>query len=108
MSNTKVFSRENPCTKADLWKCFYRNGDFVRVPVIESRAIIGLNAPKYLIAKGYAVMRHDKKAGVDLYQLTESGEVWLSKGYAAYVKANPEQARSTRPRVLPRLPRKSA
>ena len=84
----RVFTRENPCTKIELFNCFTGEFGYVRRPVVEARGEIGENAPKYLLQKNYCVYRTDK--GIDYYELTQAGEEWLTKGVAAHVGRHPD------------------
>ncbi len=84
----KEFTKENPCTKVDLHNCFAGTHGYVRRPVVEAQGEIGVNAPKYLIRKGYATYRSSE--GIDYYELTTEGTVWLFEGLAAHLKRHPD------------------
>lgn len=84
----RVFSREHPCTKIELFNCFTGEFGYVRRPVVEARGEIGENAPKYLLQKNYCVYRTDK--GIDYYELTQTGEEWLTKGVESHLKRHPD------------------
>lgn len=89
----KVFTRDNPCTKVDLWNCFHVVGEtkmpeFRSVPVVTARGVIGENAPKYLLKNGYAVVSSD--ARMDSYDLTRAGKEWLIKGLQRHLELHPE------------------
>lgn len=86
----KHFDRENPCTKVDLHNCFFKGGEYVSRKLIEAKTVIGENAPKYLLSKGYAVLQTQK--GVDYYALTKDGELWLISGLLKHLKLHPECA----------------
>ena len=86
----KVFSREEPCTKIDLFNCFFKLGKYVDRMVIEAHAEIGLNAKKYLFREGYAALTTER--GVEYYRLTQDGREWLSKGVLRYLELHPERA----------------
>lgn len=87
---TKIFSRESPCTKVDIFLCFSRDGEYVKVPVIQARGIIGLNTPKYLIKKG--LMYELCQGGIDYWHLSMAGEEWLTAGLARHLELHPEDA----------------
>ncbi len=88
----KVFSRESPCTKLEIWNCFRnkRSAGFVRVPVPEAQAQIGANVPRVMEREGRLV---SVVAGqVQYYVLTEEGEDWLLEGFKRYLKNHPAHA----------------
>ena len=84
-----VFTRDNPCTKVHLHNCFYRGGRYVNRPVVEAKAEIGENAPKYLIREGYVNVR--LIGGVDYYVLTPAGDQWLRQGVHRYLTNHPDK-----------------
>ncbi len=87
----RVFTKENPVTKVELQNCFVHSiDDYCRRPVVEAQGEIGVNAPKYLMKKGYLVYRSDR--GIDYYELTDSGKEWLAKGLAAHLARHPDDA----------------
>lgn len=90
----KVFTRENPCTKVDLWNCFRRGAGFVKRAVVESRGEIGLNAPKYLLREGFT--RAFEQEGIDYIELTPHGEQWLTDGLERHLKKHPGDRRKCR------------
>lgn len=85
----REFSRDQPCTKVDLWNTFRRGHAFVARPFVEARGEIGINAPKYLRREGYAVMV--EKDGIDYLALTEKGRAWLTSGLLRYLELHPEE-----------------
>jgi len=84
----KVFTRDNPCTKVDLWNCFYQGGTFAARPVLETRGEIGLHAPKYLRKHGYATLV--SRGNIDAYVLTKAGQQWLVDGVKRHLELHPE------------------
>lgn len=94
----KVFTKDSPCTKADLWRCFRERNEFVMVPVPIAHSIIGVNVPRGLEAKGR--MTVEKDHGTDYYCLTEEGEEWLLAGMQRYLKNHPAEIPNTK--YLPR------
>lgn len=90
----KQFTRDNPCTKVDLWNCFRAASGFVRRPVVEARGEIGLNAPKYLLREGYAMTYTVQ--GIDYYELTDTGKDWLTRGLTKHLEKHPEDRKRVR------------
>lgn len=88
VKEVKVFTRDNPCTKVDLWNCFRPKDNFEPRPVVEARGEIGLNAPKYLLREGYA-MAYTMK-GIDYYELTTTGQQWLTRGLVKHLEKHPD------------------
>lgn len=87
--DVKVFTREDPCTKVDLFNCFTAPSGFRPRAIVEARGEIGVNAIKYLIREGYA--EAFSGAGVDWWKLTEEGELWLTEGLRRYLELHPDQ-----------------
>lgn len=87
---TAVFTREAPCTKIEIWNCFYHTNQFVDRKVIEARTLIGLNVPKFLLREGYVEVR--TSMGADWYVLTPAGREWLTAGTVRYLELHPERA----------------
>lgn len=83
----KVFSREEPCTKVDLFNCFSHNGAYVRRAIVEARGEIGVNAIKYLLKKGLASVVEE--GNVAYWELTGEGEFWLRDGLARHLVLHP-------------------
>lgn len=89
----RVFGRDAPCSKADLWSCFRRSHNgFADVQVDEAHSIIGKNAPRYMETRGYLVRESTPRG--DFYRITASGGEWLVRGIESYVKNHPS-ARET-------------
>ena len=87
MSTVARFTRESPCTKVYLYNCFGGEGP---VPVVEAQAIVGANAPKYLLREKY--ITQVSRAGVDYYLLTKNGREWLTTGVRRHLALHPEEA----------------
>ena len=85
-----VFDRANPCSKVELQNCFFKRGAYVSRRLVEAQTIIGVNAPKFLMRQGYAVLQTER--GVDYYALTKEGRDWLSTGILRYLELHPERA----------------
>ena len=89
-----VFTRDEPVTKIELWNCFHDPAtqfQFRDRLLVEARAIIGLNAPKYLINRGYAAVKNGVNA--DYLGLTAEGQAWLLAGISRFLKNHPERAK---------------
>ena len=76
----RQFTKENPCTKVDLWNCFRSKRRFTAVPIVKAQEIIGRNVPNHLVNQGFAT-RDDEKI-----RLTSEGEEWLKKGAERYIR----------------------
>ena len=85
----RAFTRENPCTKKDLWQCFRGPTGYRRVLVAVAYSQIGVNAPRVMERQGYLVKNATPQG--DFLTLTESGRQWLDKGIRAYVKNHPSE-----------------
>ena len=85
----RTFTRENPCTKKDLWQCFRGPTGYRRVLVAVAYSQIGANAPRVMGRQGYLVKNATPQG--DFLTLTESGRQWLDKGIRAYVKNHPSE-----------------
>lgn len=83
----KRFTRDNPCTKLELWQCFRSATGFRRVPVVEAHAIIGVNVPRIMEREGRMV--RVEKQGIEYYELTTDGGEWLLQGFNRYLKNHP-------------------
>lgn len=82
------FTRENPCTKLHLWKCFRGKRGWKQVQVDVAHSIIGVNAPKYLLRKRYAKLVQTPQE--DRYALTDEGKEWLEHKFKNYLYRHPE------------------
>lgn len=83
----KIFTRDNPCTKLEIWNCFRSLRGFVQVPVVDAQAQIGANVPRVMEREGRLMRTEDR--GVDYYRLTSLGEEWLTTGFRQYLKNHP-------------------
>ena len=83
LPEVKTFSRENPCTKKDLWSCFRDAQGFRKVQTAQAHALIGINAPRVMERNGYLVRA--TRRGIDWFVLTAEGEFWLTRGIQSYV-----------------------
>lgn len=88
MKSAKVFTQDNPCTKVDLHNCFFSGGAYVNRKVVDAKTVIGDNAPKYLLRKGYIEQRLIE--GADWYVITIAGKAWLRAGIARHLVLHPE------------------
>ena len=85
-----VFTRDNPVTKVHIWNAFAAPcGTKAKagVPVVEVRAKIGLNAPKYLIRENYISLRAG--INVDTYVMSKLGWAWLHTGLLRHLELHP-------------------
>lgn len=85
----KVFTKDSPCTKWEIWHCFRIPGGFGTVQVAIAHSQIGVNVPRVMEREGRLVKRDHK--GVEYYLLTEEGEDWLLKGFRNYLKNHPSK-----------------
>lgn len=85
----KVFTKDNPCTKVDIWNCFRGRRGFVQVEESQVFSVIGKNAPRGMLAKGR--VERTKTAKGDMYRLTDEGVDWLMQGTRRYLKNNPDK-----------------
>lgn len=85
----KVFTREHPCTKVDIANAFRPHGQFISRAIVETRGIIGLNTPKYLLKHDLA--RYTFQGDVEMLELTRAGQQWLIVGLARHLKRHPEE-----------------
>lgn len=83
----KVFTKDRPCSKFELWTCFYGSKGFRTVQVDEAHAVIGLNVPRVMEREGRLEKVEQKQQ--EFYRLTEDGEEWLLKGFRNYLINHP-------------------
>ena len=86
----RVFTKQDPCNKSHLWECFRGRRGFIQVTLPRAWSIIGKNAPKNMLARGYVEILNTRRG--EVYKLTPSGEDWLTKGYENYCKRHPQAA----------------
>lgn len=86
----RIFTKDSPCSKADLWRCFHPYRSFATVPIAEAQAIIGANAPRGM--EQHKRLQRVEVRGVECYRLTSSGEAWLIAGMLGYAKNHPLEA----------------
>lgn len=86
----KVFTKEQPCTKLDIWNCFRFGNSFgsVQVGIVHSK--IGVNVPRVMERNGHLTKQTVvARAGGLHYALTPSGEEWLERGFRSYLRNHP-------------------
>lgn len=109
IKEVKVFTRDNQCTKVDIHNCFAGHHGYIDRAVVEARGDIGLNTPKYLLRKGYAI--EICEGNVDYYRLTSAGTVWLHAGLLRHLELHPDDAKLVKPMrqnmLPPNVPRTS-
>lgn len=98
----KVFTKDSPCTKKDLWACFRDAGGFRKVQVAQAHAVIGVNAPRVMERNAYLVKEMQRNA--EWYSLTPEGEQWLTKGILGYLRNHPAERDNVQ--FLPSPPRR--
>lgn len=86
----RVFTRDNPCTKLDIWNCFKSSTGFARVDVPTAQSLIGVNVPRVMERNGYLVV--DRLPQGDFYTLTEDGQKWVTRGIISFIKNHPSRA----------------
>ena len=84
MKTVRVFTKNEPCNKVDIWNCFRAEAGnkFVSVPIVEARDAIGISVPSHLVRAGRAEMIK----GGDSIRLTSEGKTWLRAGTVRYVR----------------------
>ena len=85
----RVFTRDKPCTKKDIWIAFRRRTGFAILQVDKAHAEIGVNVPRVMEREGRLV-RLTVNA-VDYYKLTLEGQEWLLRGMANYIRNHPSE-----------------
>lgn len=85
----RIFTREKPCTKKDIWLAFRRRTGFAILQVDKAHAEIGVNVPRGMEKEGRLVRITVK--GVDYYKLTQEGQDWLLRGMASYIRNHPSE-----------------
>lgn len=88
----RVFTKDSPCTKRDLWECFVGPTGFRTVSVPEAHSVIGVNAPRGMEREGR--LRVAKTPMGDYYSLTAEGREWLVKGILSYARNHPLDAQA--------------
>jgi hypothetical protein len=83
----KIFDRENPCTKLDIYNCFRGRRGWLSVQVDVAHSDIGINAPRVMERDGKIVKV--KTAKGDFYELTDYGMEWLDKGIRSFLRNHP-------------------
>ena len=84
------FSKSDPCTKADFWRCFRGRNRFRSVPVAVAHGIIGDVAPRNWIKHRWIERVEVNRE--ECYRLTGEGEQNLIKGIVAYLNNHPDKA----------------
>lgn len=85
----RVFSKENPCSKRDVWECFRGPNGFQRVQVSTAHSMIGINVPRVMERNGHLVKNATPQG--DFLTLTPGGRDWLERGIRAYVRNHPAE-----------------
>lgn len=90
----RVFTKDSPCTKLEVWQCFKAERGFKEVPIVAAHAIIGVNVPRVLEREA-RLLRYER-SGVEYYRLTIDGEEWLNAGFRGYLRNHPAHVRLAR------------
>ncbi len=91
----RSFSKDAPCSKIDVYNCFFGEGSVEHedthrsTDITRARNIIGRNVPRRLVEQGHAV--YITYRGQEHIKLTEEGENWLLHGTLRYLKNNPQK-----------------
>ncbi len=93
----KRFTKEAPCSKADLWHCFKQPDGFAPVQIARAHSIIGLNVPRGMERMGRLCKQEIR--GIQYYELTEAGERWLTLGILTFMKNHPLRKIRNPPKV---------
>lgn len=86
-THAKVFTKDTPCTKFEIWHCFRGPTGFRWVPVVSAEAQIGKNVPRVMERAGRLVKVTNDTS--QYYALTEEGRNWLMRGFKSYLKNHP-------------------
>lgn len=90
----RVFTKDRPCNKSDIWNCFRGKRGFRKVQVDEAHSIVGVNAPKNMLKNGYVEVETARNR--EQYVLTDAGQAWLTKGILGFLKRHPDEAGSVK------------
>lgn len=85
---TRVFTRERACNKADIWNCFRARSGFRIVEKQEAKSIVGANAPRVMLKEGR--IEEVEHKGKDCFRLTKKGQQWATKGVTAFLRNHPD------------------
>ena len=96
----RTFTKEDPCTKLDIWNCFRRREGFAAIQVDAAWSQIGKNAPRVMERNGYLIRANGDNG--DYYQLTVEGQEWLEKGFRSFLRNHPHRGKEAK--FLPRPP----
>ena len=83
----KIFTKQNPCSKFDIWMAFRGPDGFCPIQVDKAHAIIGVNTPR--VMEREARLEKVERKQQEYYRLTEEGEAWLLKGFRNYLTNHP-------------------
>lgn len=84
----KQFSRDQPCTKLEIWNCFKGRRGWRRVQVDIAHSKVGINAPRYMLKQGYLTVGENRQ--VEYYSVTRKGQDWLWTKFRSYLINHPE------------------
>ena len=89
--NIAVFTKDNPCSKIEIWNAFRGRRGFKQTEESEVLATIGKNVPRVLVNEGRA--ERIKTARGDFYRLTPEGQEWLMVGLRRYLRNHPQKVK---------------
>jgi len=85
----RVFDKQNPCTKIEIYNCFRGPRGYRSVQVDVAHSLIGTNVPRVMERDGKIIK--DRQPRGDYYELTEYGEEWLDKGIRSFLRNHPSR-----------------
>lgn len=101
----RVFTKTEPCTKVDVYNCFFGEGSTVwgdgvtrSSNIVRAKSYIGRHVPYRLCAAGRAEMVMD--GDEPHIRLTGDGQRWLAAGCLRYITNHPHRVSDIE--VLPR------
>jgi hypothetical protein len=86
---TKVFTKDEPCNKKDIWNCFRARSGFRIVAKDEAKSIVGANAPRVMLKAGR--IEEVEHKGKTCLKLTKKGEAWATNGVTSFLRNHPDQ-----------------
>ncbi|MCK5307112.1 MAG: hypothetical protein KAJ73_00740 [Zetaproteobacteria bacterium] len=84
----RKFTKEDPCTKLEIWNCFRSQRGFLQIQIAVAESIIGENVPRFMIKEGR--LEWVEEDHIEYYRLTDEGRKWLLRGFANYLKRHPK------------------
>lgn len=94
----RKFDKETPCSKIEIFDCFWGKRGWLARQVYEVEAEIGRHVPRHLVNCNR--LQIAARGTCDVYELTEQGKRWLREGIVRYLSNN----RYRIPEIRERLP----